>query len=430
MKIFIALPKIISLSTIEKMRSYLEKNNYDPIFSYDIEYINIRQYFEATCKIMSECQILLADLTPFLGIEPDPDVIFQLGYMAAQNKIIFSYLNILDNFYNRVRKWNGQDFICDGILERDYDDMRIEDMGIRDQSICIKEDVNIDNYHNLMLEGHCLSSQIRMLTSKDAGIKISDYAIYTDLSVFYKTVDEIKKKFSGKKNNTLVNNSNMILENEWRNGVYLAGPDIFLPNFDKHFDQKKRLLDEIGLKGVAPTDSQLDFEEMQKWAFKNGNNPKMRQEIYKNDIKLINSSCIGVFNLTSFHGATADSGSIFEMGYMTGKDYKLNRELKIFAYSNNSKNLNERIEEWGRYPHGFKYGTREINAYMQTSGELLYSEHVIYSLLVDGAVIAGDNSLHNRLTNKQEKMLIKSEKFSCLIAYQLMVEEMRRKQRI
>src|SRR5215470_12322157 len=90
--------------------------------------------------------------------------------------------------------------------------------------------------------------------------------------------------------------------------IYLAGPEVFLPNARAVGVEKCRLAAEAGLEGAFPLDAQLEIAHLppaeQARAISLANEGLMR-------------SCDGIVaNLTPFRGVSMDSGTAFEVGFM------------------------------------------------------------------------------------------------------------------
>ena len=90
--------------------------------------------------------------------------------------------------------------------------------------------------------------------------------------------------------------------------IYLAGPEVFLPNANAVGAEKCRLAAQAGLEGAFPLDAQLDIASLppaeQARRISEANEGLMR-------------SCDGVVaNLTPFRGVSMDSGTAFEVGFM------------------------------------------------------------------------------------------------------------------
>jgi nucleoside 2-deoxyribosyltransferase len=90
--------------------------------------------------------------------------------------------------------------------------------------------------------------------------------------------------------------------------VYLAGPEVFLPDARAIGAAKCRLAAEAGLEGAFPLDAQLNLDKMppaeQALGIAQANEDLMRR-------------CDAVIaNLTPFRGVSMDSGTAFEVGFM------------------------------------------------------------------------------------------------------------------
>ena len=114
--------------------------------------------------------------------------------------------------------------------------------------------------------------------------------------------------------------------------VYLAGPDIFLPNPIEHGEKLKNICLQYGLEGLYPLDNQLDLEKFER-------GPEKAIEIYKADIELIDRCDCLVANLIPFRGPSADPGTCFELGYAVAQG------KPVAIYSNDQREYKEKIED-------------------------------------------------------------------------------------
>ena len=104
------------------------------------------------------------------------------------------------------------------------------------------------------------------------------------------------------------------------NKVYIAGPEVFLPNMKEIREAKLEICALHNLHGIYP----IDDNPLPKLNGKNLGHYICRSN--KNKIK----QCFAVIaNITPFRSVSADAGTIFEIGYADA----LNRP--IFAYTNN-----------------------------------------------------------------------------------------------
>jgi nucleoside 2-deoxyribosyltransferase len=92
--------------------------------------------------------------------------------------------------------------------------------------------------------------------------------------------------------------------------AYLAGPDVFLPNAVAHAATKVEIYRRLGLRGLPPLNEEAE--------------------------KAATSDAI-IANLTPFVGASADTGTLIEVGWFLGKG------KPIFGYSNTPENFESRM---------------------------------------------------------------------------------------
>jgi nucleoside 2-deoxyribosyltransferase len=102
--------------------------------------------------------------------------------------------------------------------------------------------------------------------------------------------------------------------------VYLAGPDVFLPDPIAWLERKKAICAGHGLTGVSPLDTLA--QEPAEWA----ELPQWRQIALRNEAHIKNCAAV-VANLTPFRGPSADAGTVYEVGFARGIG------LKVFGYA-------------------------------------------------------------------------------------------------
>lgn len=112
--------------------------------------------------------------------------------------------------------------------------------------------------------------------------------------------------------------------------VYLAGPEVFLPNARAALDAKIALTRAAGLVPISPGD--LEFPPTDS-KFELG------LAISAIDEQLMDAADAIIANLTPFRGLAADTGTAFELGYMCGQG------KPVFAYTNVAKNHGERTRD-------------------------------------------------------------------------------------
>jgi nucleoside 2-deoxyribosyltransferase len=114
--------------------------------------------------------------------------------------------------------------------------------------------------------------------------------------------------------------------------IYLAGPEVFLPDPIKAGVRKKKLCAQHGFEGIYPIDAQVDLE---------GLGPRAAAlRIGKINEQLLRSCDAVIANMTPFRGPSADLGTAYEMGLARGLG------LLVCAYTNDPRPFTERTCEF------------------------------------------------------------------------------------
>ena len=90
--------------------------------------------------------------------------------------------------------------------------------------------------------------------------------------------------------------------------IYLAGPDVFLPDAHEMGARKVALCKAHGLAGLYPLDDKIDLTA-----------PDVSRQIFASNEALMDQAAAIIANLTPFRGAGADPGTVYELGYMAGR---------------------------------------------------------------------------------------------------------------
>jgi len=148
--------------------------------------------------------------------------------------------------------------------------------------------------------------------------------------------------------------------------VYLAGPDVFLPDPLKMAEAKKEICQKYGFEGVFPFDGSLDLTNLKP--------REAAMQIYKCNIKLMNHCDLIIANMTPFRSPSLDAGTAFEMGYMTalGKP--------IFGYSNDGHLYGERI-------------TNKASETLDDRGMLIEQFEMMDNLMLEGSILQSGGSV-------------------------------------
>jgi nucleoside 2-deoxyribosyltransferase len=102
--------------------------------------------------------------------------------------------------------------------------------------------------------------------------------------------------------------------------VYLAGPDVFLPDAGVWMERKKAICAGFRLTGVSPLDALA--EEPAAW----GRLTEWRRIALRNEAHIRSCAAV-VANLTPFRGPSADVGTVYEVGFARGLG------LRVFGYT-------------------------------------------------------------------------------------------------
>jgi nucleoside 2-deoxyribosyltransferase len=119
------------------------------------------------------------------------------------------------------------------------------------------------------------------------------------------------------------------MDDSWRRPrIYLAGPEVFLPQAASLGADKQRLAAAAGFEGVFPHDLELKTPTLSK--------REQAHRIFTANTALMRSCDALIANLTPFRGVSADAGTVFELGFMSA----LGRPVS--AYSNAARNYHAR----------------------------------------------------------------------------------------
>src|ERR1700733_13435292 len=90
--------------------------------------------------------------------------------------------------------------------------------------------------------------------------------------------------------------------------IYLAGPDVFLPDAVEIGRRKAEICARHGLSGIYPLDNAID---------RSASDVSLR--IFKGNQAMMDEADAIIANLTPFRGPGADPGTVYELGYMAAR---------------------------------------------------------------------------------------------------------------
>jgi nucleoside 2-deoxyribosyltransferase len=110
--------------------------------------------------------------------------------------------------------------------------------------------------------------------------------------------------------------------------IYLAGPDVFLPDAAEIGRAKAAICTRHGVSGLYPLDNAVDLSSADA-----------SLAIFKGNEAMMDAADAIIANLTPFRGPSADAGTVYELGYMAG------RGKFCLAYSNDPAVYVERVKQ-------------------------------------------------------------------------------------
>lgn len=111
--------------------------------------------------------------------------------------------------------------------------------------------------------------------------------------------------------------------------VYLAGPEVFLPDAIELGRRKKEVCARHGFNGLFPLDAEPPREAA----------PELDRRIYRSCLAMMRAADFAILNLTPFRGPSADAGTVLELGVLAGWG------KPVFAYTNDARDLIERVRK-------------------------------------------------------------------------------------
>lgn len=151
--------------------------------------------------------------------------------------------------------------------------------------------------------------------------------------------------------------------------LYLAGPDVFLPDAPEIGARKRAICAQYGIEGLFPLDVELETGGA-------------AEPIYRGNRELMEHADAGIFNLTPFRGPSVDAGTAFELGFLAalGKP--------VFGYTSEPGPYVERVRrQYGPLVRG-PAGWRDRNGHAVEDFGLFDNLMIAVSIAESGFVCA------------------------------------------
>ncbi len=161
--------------------------------------------------------------------------------------------------------------------------------------------------------------------------------------------------------------------------IYLAGPEVFLPNAVEIGARKKILCEELGFVGFFPLDTEFSGENIDK-------------KIFAANVALMRQADAGIFNLSPFRGVNADPGTAFELGFFTalGKP--------TFAYTHHAENHFDRVSK------SFGFHVTPEGEHCDASGLLIENFGNADNLMLDAALKAQRRAIQRPTSSRPDDL--------------------------
>lgn len=134
LKIYLAGPDVFEPDAIKKgaaLKELCRQYGFEGLFpldnaihSDDTLYNTAKAIREANIRLLESSDIVMANLNPFRGVEPDSGTVYEVGYAAALKKHIFGYAADRRPMIERIRevqKLASDASVCkDGMIIEDF----------------------------------------------------------------------------------------------------------------------------------------------------------------------------------------------------------------------------------------------------------------------------------------------------------------------
>ena len=107
MKIYLAGPDVFRPDVrawAESAREICRRYGFEPLLPIDHDETEAARIFQANIDLIRKAQVVVANLNPFRGAEPDSGTCFEVGYALALGKEVFGYMANLETVAQRVQR--------------------------------------------------------------------------------------------------------------------------------------------------------------------------------------------------------------------------------------------------------------------------------------------------------------------------------------
>lgn len=76
-----------------KMKMMCAEKGFVGLYPFDNEADTAQEIFVGNCRLIDSADIVIANLNPFRGAEPDSGTCFEVGYAVAKGKTVYGYVS-------------------------------------------------------------------------------------------------------------------------------------------------------------------------------------------------------------------------------------------------------------------------------------------------------------------------------------------------
>lgn len=108
MKLYLAGPDVFRTDVrdwMETARALCRQHGYEPLTPLDHDESEASKIYAANIALIRKAQIVVANLNPFRGVEPDSGTCFEVGYAHALGKRVCGYVARMESLKARVNRW-------------------------------------------------------------------------------------------------------------------------------------------------------------------------------------------------------------------------------------------------------------------------------------------------------------------------------------
>ncbi len=97
-----------AVATLRIKKQKLELKGFEVLtpLDTDIAMPSAFQIAISNTELIRQCDIVLADVQPFRGTEPDSGTVFEIGYAKALGKAVVTYNNPINSYQERLEEWD------------------------------------------------------------------------------------------------------------------------------------------------------------------------------------------------------------------------------------------------------------------------------------------------------------------------------------